>query len=304
MKIGVLGPGAMGLLYGAKLSAAADVILIGRNEEKVERLNKEGVTIERDGVKTVYPVTAVKSGECREVVDVVLIMTKAYQTGEALCANKGMIGPDTCLLTLQNGAGHEEVLGRFVDPAHVLIGTTAQGSSLTGPVSLVNSGLGPTAIGAIEPCDANRRVLDELAALMDQAGFECRVSDEILWMVWNKLMINASSSVLSGVLQVRQGVVAENEHAFLVCQQLIEEICATARALGLSFDTEEQIQRLHRHLLQAPMGYTSIYMDIRHKRKTEVDYICGAVLGAAKAHGVKVPGQEMMIRLVHAMEDI
>jgi len=121
-------------------------------------------------------------------------------------------------------------------------------------------------------------------------------------MVWNKLMINASSSVLSGVLQVRQGIVVENPDAFWMCKKLIGDICKVAQAEGLNFQYEEQVERLEKHLTNAPNGLTSIYADLKNGRKTEVDYICGAVVDAAKKHGLTAEAQEMMVHMVHAME--
>ena len=74
-------------------------------------------------------VPAYMAGTCTEPVDVVMIFTKAYQIRDVLTQNRALIGPDTLLLTLQNGAGHDRVMREFADSAHVLVGTTKQGSS-------------------------------------------------------------------------------------------------------------------------------------------------------------------------------
>ncbi len=130
------------------------------------------------------------------------------------------------------------------------------------------------------------------------------IADNIRQMVWNKLMINASSSVLSGVLQVKQGYIAENPDAFEMCKNLIKDICIVANAMGMSFDVDEQITRLYNHLKNAPDGLTSIYSDLKKGRKTEVDYISGAVVNAAGKKGINVPAQDMMVHMVHAMEGL
>lgn len=316
MKIAVIGPGAMGLLYGAKLSRCAEVVLVGNNPEHIREINEYGVTIKRNSEETLYRVPAVLNGEVAEAVDVVILFTKAYLTKTALEQNRSLIGRETVLLTLQNGAGHEEILREFTDEEHILIGTTAQGSSRENAHVIVNSGLGDTTIGAIsgekpgseqyggteQNGDSRSRKVQEIAGCFEQAGFPCVISDNINQTVWNKLMINASSSVLSGVLQQAQGYVVENESAWEICQELIREICETAVGEGCSFDAEEQIERIRTHLKNAPGGYTSIYADLKNGRKTEVDYISGAVVRAAQKQGKNVPAQTMMVRLVHAME--
>ena len=233
------------------------------------------------------------------------LFTKAYITGEALAANRNLIGKDTLILTLQNGAGHEDILREFTDGAHILIGTTTQGSYRENIQTIVNSGLGDTVIGRItkgdEDPDSCKKV-QEIAELFEKAGFPCKVSDNIRFTVWNKLMINASSSLLSGVLGKPQGFVAENAHAWEICCDLIREICKAAEGEGCHFDYEEQRERLRKHLEAAPGGYTSIYSDLQNKRKTEADYISGAVVRAARKQGWRAHTHEIILNLVHAME--
>ena len=305
MKITVIGPGAMGLLFGGKLAACADVSLIGSNAANLEKINKEGVTIKRGDSSVTRMVPAYAAGTRTEPVDVVMLFTKAYQIRDVLTQNRALIGPDTLLLTLQNGAGHDRVMREFADSAHVLIGTTKQGSSRESGCAIINSGLGETVFGGTaaegEPAPDPAR-LEELRSVFEQAGFPCAVSDNIRFEVWNKLMINASASVLSGVLQVPQGYVESNENAWLICQDLIREICAAAAGEGAIFDPQEQIARVQDHLRKAPGGFTSIYSDIKNGRKTEADFICGAVVRAAQEQGMRVPVQETILRLVHAME--
>ena len=306
MKITVIGPGAMGLLFGGKLAACADVSLIGSNTANLKEINEKGVTIKRDGSSVTRMVPAYKGGSRREPADVVLLFTKAYQIRDVLSENRGLIGPDTMLLTLQNGAGHDRVMREFADSAHVLIGTTKQGSYRESASVIVNSGLGETVFGGAASQGEqapDRARLEELRSVFESAGFPCAVSDNIRFEVWNKLMINASSSVLSGVLQVPQGYVAENETAWSICEDLIREICAAAAGEGAVFVPEEQILRVRDHLRKAPDGYTSIYADIKNGRKTEADFICGAVVRAAQEQGLRVPVQETILRLVHAMEE-
>ena len=205
-----------------------------------------------------------------------------------------------------DGAGHDRVMREFADSAHVLVGTTKQGSSRESGCVIINSGLGETVFGGTaaegEPSPDPER-LEELRSVFEKSGFPCAVSNNVRFEVWNKLMINASASVLSGVLQVPQGYVESNAHAWSICQDLIREICAAAAGEGAIFDPEEQILRVQDHLRKAPGGFTSIYSDIKNGRKTEADFICGAVVRAAQDQGLRVPVQETILRLVHAMEE-
>ena len=120
MKIAVIGPGSMGLLFGGKLSAAADVILIGRGGKNLAEIAGKGITIRRGGQEMTAKIPVYAGGEAPEAVDLVILFTKAYQIREALRTNAALIGPETMLLTLQNGAGHEQVMQEIVPAERVL----------------------------------------------------------------------------------------------------------------------------------------------------------------------------------------
>ena len=141
-----------------------------------------------------------------------------------------------------------------------------------------------------------------LAEMFAGCGFPCEVCSQVQGMIWDKLMINASSSVLSGILQVAQGYVEQDSHAWTLAEKLIRELCAAATADGYPFDAEEQIARIRLHLQKAPDGFTSIYADLKAGRRTEVDVINGAVVEAGHCHNIPVPTHEFVVELVHAME--
>ena len=106
MKIAVIGPGSMGLLYATKLSTVADVMLLGNNKTNIDLINQNGITVKRGDSSTHYNVPAHLNGTYTEAVDLVIMFTKAYITRQALADNKAIIGQNTVVMTLQNGAGH------------------------------------------------------------------------------------------------------------------------------------------------------------------------------------------------------
>lgn len=301
MKIAVIGPGAMGLLFGSYLSQKHDVTLVGTNPAKMHAITAEGVTVrEMDGIERVYHPHATADTTGLSPVDLVIVQVKASASEAALTKNKGLIGPDTILMTLQNGMGHEVLLSRFAAHDQIVIGTTQQGSYKLGETAVCHSGLGKTFLGAVTG-DSSR--FAPLAEVFAGCGFPCEVCGQVQGMIWDKLMINASSSVLSGILQVAQGYVEQDPHAWTLAEKLIRELCAAATAEGYPFDAEEQIARIRLHLQKAPDGFTSIYADLKAGRRTEVDVINGAVVAAGHRRNIPVPTHEFVVELVHAMED-
>lgn len=300
MKIAVIGPGAMGLLFGSYLSQHHDVTLVGTNPAKMQSITENGVTIrETDGSERIYRPHAIADTTGLSPVDLVIVQVKASASEAALTKNKALIGPDTILMTLQNGMGHETLLSRFAAREQIVIGTTQQGSYKLGETAVCHSGLGKTFLGAVTG-DSSR--FAPLAEMFAGCGFPCEVCSQVQGMIWDKLMINASSSVLSGILQVAQGYVEQDSHAWTLTEKLICELCAAATADGYPFDAEEQIARIRLHLQKAPDGFTSIYADLKAGRRTEVDVINGAVVEAGHRHNIPVPTHEFVVELVHAME--
>lgn len=300
MKIVLVGPGAMGLLFGGYLSRKNDVTLVGRNADRMKQIQQDGVRIrETDGREEIYHPNATAEPDKLSEADLVLLFVKAGDSETALESVKHLIGSNTFLMTLQNGAGHEKLLMKYAPKERVIIGTTNQGSYKLDETSVCHSGLGDTALGAVS---GSGEAFAPVAETFQVCGFPCKLSEQVRGMIWNKLMINASSSVLSGILQMPQGYVVENSSAWNIAQKLIKEICAVAVAEGYPFAADEQIERIDKHLRNAPGGYTSIYADLKAGRNTEVSVINGAVVEAGRRLGIPTPTHELILDMVYAME--
>ena len=300
MKIAVLGAGAMGTLFGGILSRQNDVLLAEINPDRVKRINESGAIIrEADGEHSFFP-KAVTDTKEQGPMDLVLVFVKAMFTESALEANRNLIGKDTYLMTLQNGAGHEEKLLKFADRKHVIIGTTQHNASLTKDGCVWHGGKGITTIGLL---DGHSEMLEPFKKAFNAVGLNCVICDEVKKQIWTKLFTNTGASALTAVLQVPLGYLVQEEHAHEVMKILCREAVAVANAEGnYGFQEDEVIQCVETVCKNAPNGYTSIYSDIKEGRHTEVDTISGYVLTTAEKVGIKVPYHKMIVSLIHAME--
>ena len=104
MRIAVIGAGAMGSIYGGHLSQHNDVLLVDTNEKVVEQVANNGLLIDEDGTTHTYHPGAVSNTKGQEPADLVILFVKALFSRAALEGNRGLIGPNTRLMTLQNGA--------------------------------------------------------------------------------------------------------------------------------------------------------------------------------------------------------
>ncbi len=301
MRIAVIGAGAMGSIYGGHLSLHNEVYLIDTNQAVVDHINQNGLTLQEDGADVVYHPTAVTSTEGVGPVDLVILFVKSLFSKAALSSNKGIIGPDTYLMTLQNGSGHEDILGEFAPENRIIIGTTEDNGAVLGLGHIRRGGAGKTNIGMLTEDTGN--FLPRLKKCLDSCGFQGNIHENIRQLIWNKLFTNVSLSAVTGVLQVPMGFIAGNDHAWVITRQLIHEAVAVAHGLGLEADEEEITEKVRQTSLGSPEGITSICADLRDGRRTEVNTISGSVVRAAKKCGVPAPTHEMIVELVHAMEE-
>lgn len=301
MRITILGAGAMGMLFGGYLSKENEVWLLDVDKTRVQKIEADGVMIrETDGDRVLYPHAVADSTGLGEM-DLVLVFVKAMYTESALETNRRLIGPSTYLMTLQNGAGHEKKLLRFADREHVIIGSTQHNSSIIGNGHVNHGGGGKTSIGLL---DGNSASLTAIAENLTKCGFDCKTSDEVKRQIWTKLFINTAASSLTGVLQVPLGFILDDPNACALMERMAREAVAVANAEGgASFDEAQVIVDIKTLLANAHDGYTSIYADLKNGARTEVDTISGSVVSAAKELGVDVPCHEMVVALIHAMEN-
>lgn len=300
MKIAVIGAGAMGSIYGGRLSLHNEVTIVDINRQVVDTINQRGVTIDEDGKTNCYYPAAAVNGEGRDAAELVLLFVKSTFSQPALETAKGLIGPQTLLMTLQNGAGHEELLLQYVPKERIIIGTTEDNGAVLGPGHVRRGGTGKTNIGVL--AGVNPDCLLPVKAVFDKCGFKMKIHDNIQMLIWEKLFTNVSLSVLTGILQVNMGYIAENPYAWRMAGELIHEAVQTAAAMGLEFDEAEVADQVRQTSVSNPHGCTSIRADLRDGRKTEVDTISGAVVRAAKQRQHRVPYHEWVIAMVHAME--
>ncbi len=301
MRIAVIGAGAMGSIYGGHLSLHNDVYLIDTNQAVVDQINQGGLVLQENGEDVTYRPTALTSTEGQEPMDLVILFVKALFSQAALRGNRGIIGPNTYLMTLQNGSGHEDILSEFVSEDRIIIGTTEDNGAVLAPGHVRRGGTGKTNIGMLTEDSAG--FLPRLKETLDACGFQGCIHENIQQLVWNKLFTNVSLSALTGVLQVPMGFIAGNEHAWTIAKKLIHEAVAVAHGLGLEADEAEITEKVRQTSANSPEGITSICADLKAGRKTEVNTISGSVVRASKKCGVPAPTHELIVELIRAMED-
>lgn len=301
MKIVIIGAGAMGCLYGAYLSRKHEVIMLDSFDKQVEAINQNGITVlEEDGTENKFTnVKACISGEYNEAADLVVVFVKSTFTEDALRDNKKLFGDKTLVMTLQNGAGNDRKIAKYVNKKNIIIGTSKHNSVNLGGGKVRHSGSGETTIGSNLENNTN---LDKIQAILEESGFKVEKTNDIQRVIWSKLFVNLSINTFTAITRAPIGSMIENKYAWDFAEKMICEAVDVAEADGTHFSYREVLNMVHHVCEDAGKGYSSMSQDVMNCRLTEIDAINGAIVEQAKLYNVKVHYNSLIVDLIHAIE--
>lgn len=302
MRIAIVGAGAMGGIFGAGLHEAGhDVLLVDVSGALVERLNGEGVTIERqDGERTArVPATTDPAGEAP--ADAVVFFVKGYHTAAAAELAAPLVGERTAVASLQNGWGNEETLaGRFGEQ-RVVAGVTYNSGTVRDLGRIAHTGVGATLVGPYAE-GASPEAARALAEALSGAGIETTATGDIRTEIWKKLILNAATLPTSALTGLSIAPLGEPGPMLDLVGEVAREATAAARAGGLEIDAGERVEAIEKLLARGGMGKASMLQDFEAGRRTEIDTVTGAVVREAERHGVDVPRNRALYALVVGYE--
>jgi 2-dehydropantoate 2-reductase len=299
-RIAVVGVGAMGSLFGGKLSTVADVTLVDPWAEHVAAMQQGGLRIaELDGREVTIPVTATTDPAAVPEVDLVIVFVKAHATRQASQWARGFLAPDGLALTLQNGVGNAETMAEVLGADRVVAGVTSHGATLLGPGAVRHAGKGPTHIATRSEV-AER--LSAIATVFEQAGFEVHLSDNLDSLVWGKLIINVGINALTGILRVPNGQLVEIPAASELMAQVVAEAVAVCQAKGIILPYDEPLDRVQAVARATATNRASMLQDVLRGVPTEIGVINEAIVREGKRLGVATPVNEFVVTIIRAIE--
>lgn len=304
MKITILGAGAMGSLYGGLLAEAGEnqVTLVDIWKDHIEAINANGLSITgMDGVeRLVAGLTGVTSAAEAGATDLVIVFVKATMTEEAMRAATNLVGPDTMVLTLQNGLGNVEKLSKVIPTQNVIAGTTAFGASISGPGCIKQGGVGDTVIGELDGAASER--IQRVKEVFDRAHLSAKIQDNVLGLIWDKLSANIGINAIAAICGIKNGRILEIPQAAALQEAAVNECLAVAAAKGIKMPNPDTLGHVRDVSQKTAQNVCSMLQDIRAKRQTEIAVINGAVAEAGRELGVATPVNWILTCLVETIQ--
>ncbi|HOD85362.1 MAG TPA: 2-dehydropantoate 2-reductase [Methanoculleus sp.] len=303
MKVVLLGAGAVGLTIAAKLSRVADVHAVARRRH-ADAVQQRGFRMTGIWGEGTYKFS------CSEDIppgwqdaDYCIITSKSTAT-EAICRQFADTISGREVVSLQNGIGNEEIIARFTDRvigAMIITGFEWQGDAAVH----VSVEAAPMKLGRF-PSGTDPAV-ERLAALMREAGIRAEATANIRTDIWSKTLYNCALNPLGALMNVPYGALT-NPHAWTIVAAIVREAYKVAGAEGivLPWETADAyLDYLREDQLPATAAHhSSMLQDINRKKKTEIDFMNGAVAALADKHGIDAPCNTCIAELIRFREEL
>jgi 2-dehydropantoate 2-reductase len=295
LSILIVGSGALACLFAARLaSVGQQVNMLATWPEGLKALQASGVTLQVGRSESRHPVTASANPADFAGAKTALVLVKAWQTERAAQQLQTCLAGDGLALTLQNGLGNQETLAAALGEARVAVGVITTGATLLGPGVVRWAGEGIVSLGS-------HPQLGALGSLLQEAGFEVKLDQDVASLIWSKLIINAAINPLTALLNVPNGELLSRPAAKEFSAQLAAETAAVAAAQNIPLTFADPVAAAQDVADRTAANLSSMLQDVRRGARTEIDAICGAIVRAAHAAGVPAPANNAMWKLVNAL---
>ncbi|MBW1955986.1 MAG: 2-dehydropantoate 2-reductase [Deltaproteobacteria bacterium] len=302
MKIAVIGAGAMGSLFGALLAeAGSNVWLVDVWKEHVAAVNERGLIFETKGKQRTVKIRATLDPAEVGSARLVIVFVKSTHTAAASRTAALLAGTDGTVLTLQNGMGNAELLAAAAPAEQIVVGTTSHGATLLGPGHIRHAGKGPTVIGPWSKTGGGMNRAKDAAAVFNEASITTEVVEEVLPVLWNKLIINVGINAITALTGIKNGQLLDLEATRHLSAAAVEEAMAVARAQGVSV-REDAVDHVLAVAEATAANRSSMGQDVDQKRTTEIDAINGYVVRSAEALGLAVPVNRTLTALIQTLQ--
>jgi 2-dehydropantoate 2-reductase len=303
MKIAIFGVGAMGSVYaGLMAEAGHEVWAVDIWQAHVDAINQSGLRLEGasgDRVVTGIHATSIASdvGEC----DLYILATKASGVGPAAQKIAPLMGPQSMLITIQNGLGAGERIAEFMDTDRVLLGVAdGFGASMKGPGHVHHSAMNLIRVGEMNGGMSDR--LQRITSVWQEAGFNAKAFADIDQLIWGKYICNVTFSGPCTVFDRTLRELMADPASWAIALGCALEVQALGQARNIAFNFDDPIEYITAFGNKMPDARPSMLLDHHAKRPSEIDAINGMAVELGKQLGIPTPYNEVLTAVIRQRE--
>jgi 2-dehydropantoate 2-reductase len=283
-----MGSGGLGGYYGARLQAGgSDVTFVARGEQ-LKALRQNGIALEGDRPIQLPKVKATDDPATIGKVDMVIFTVKLRDTEAAARQILPILGPNTGIISLQNGVTKDDMLAPIVGREHLLGGAAYIGVSVVRPGVIRKAGtMERLAFGEFD-----NKVSPRAQAFLDacnKSDIKADIPADISLELWQKFVVIVTMSSITSAMRTTIGPIRANPHAREFALDLMKEVVAVGRAQGVALEPDFAEQRFAHINGMSPDMRASMSLDLEMGRPLELPWLAGAVIEMGAQKGVPTP---------------
>jgi len=303
MKIAIFGAGAMGSVYaGLMAEAGHEIWAVDVWQEHVDAINADGLRVEgASGDRVVRAIHATSNAADAGACDLYVLATKASGVGPAAKNIAPLMGPESMVITIQNGLGAGERIADFMDTSRVLLGVAdGFGASMKGPGHVHHSAMNLIRVGEMNGGMTER--LQRVTAVWQEAGFNAKAFEDIDKLIWGKYICNATFSGPCTVFDCTLGELMGEPDRWAIAQACALEVYALGQAKKIAFSFDDPLDYVTAFGNKMPDARPSMLLDHHARRPSEIDAINGMAVELGRQLGIATPYNEVLTAVIRQRE--
>ena len=303
MKIAIFGVGAMGSVYaGLMAEAGHEIWAVDIWQEHVDAINQSGLRVEgASGDRVVQGIKATTNAQDVGACDLYVLATKAPGVGPAAEMIAPLMGPESMVITIQNGLGVGERIAQYMTTDRVLLGVAdGFGASMKGPGHVHHNAMNLIRVGEMNGGMSERLV--RITAVWQEAGFNAKAFEDIDQRIWGKYICNVAFSGPCTVFNYTLGELMADPAAWAIAQGCALEVQALGQEKNIEFTFDDPIEYITAFGHKMPDARPSMLLDHHAKRPSEIDAINGMAVELGKQLNIPTPYNEVLTAVIRQRE--
>ncbi len=304
MKIAVIGTGAMGSIYAARFSRAGhEVVAIDIWQDHVNYINRNGLFIDGpDGQIIAKNIKASTKFSDLKGCHFYIIATKAMKLEESIKSLKDWINLNSPIITIQNGLGAGDIILRHMPENNIILGVAEGfGASLQRPGHVTHTANKQIRLGSISKISSEK----ELRNIVDtwrSGGLKTEIYKNIEQLIWEKLLCNVTLSGPCSIFGCNVNELFNNQEYWNFALNCMQEAYSVGLSMGIPFSFEDPVAYVSDFAIRVGSAKPSMLQDYENKKKTEIDFINGAIPPLGAKSKIPTPFNDHVCRIIHEAE--
>jgi len=288
MHIVVMGAGGVGGYFGAKLARAGERVTLVARGEHLAAIRRDGLRL-RSAVEGEYVVRPAAVEDVRDlpVADVVLFCVKAFDTEPAAERVRSVVGPETAVLSLQNGVDNEDKLDDILGAGHAMGGVAQVFALIERPGVIAHHFLGRIIFGELDGRRSPRA--ERLLRAFEGAGIAVELTTSVRRALWEKYVLICAVAGMTALTRCPIGVIRDTPECWRMLRAIVEEIVALAAAAKAGLAPGIVDQTMQTATAIAPGNFSSLYQDLNRSKRLELEALHGHAVRLGERFGVATP---------------